>query len=180
MAHAHCMVRNKGYKHTLRIPNTYCLSTATIVKLHVHCPPCYHNHDIFDPLHPIMELIRINSGTALVKGENDHVLKSYTVTSLRSVRAIDYYIKSTDPGHLHMPNSTVLQYTHCEAMHTRLINGAEIENEFRLTITCILIFCCYNSNKHWHTILLKSQYYKTPAATHFRPHREHTVVQTFV
>ena len=39
-----------------------------------------------------MDLIRINSGTAFVKGENDHVLQSYTATSLRSVRAIDYYI----------------------------------------------------------------------------------------
>ena len=90
----------------------------------------------------------------------------------------------TDPGHSHMPNSTVLQYTHCAAIHTRLQHGAEFENDFCLTITLNLIFCCYNSNKHRHTILSKSQHYKTPAATHFRSHwsiiREHTAVQTFV
>ena len=63
-----------------------------MVKLYVHCPSCYHIHVIFDSLHPLMELTRINPGTALVKGENDHVLQSYTVTSLRSVRAIDCYI----------------------------------------------------------------------------------------
>jgi len=38
------------------------------------------------------ELIRINSGTALVKVENYHVLQSYTVIYLLSVRAIYYYI----------------------------------------------------------------------------------------
>jgi len=40
-----------------------------------------------------MELIRINSGTAIVKGEKDHILQSYTVTSLLSVRAIGYINK---------------------------------------------------------------------------------------
>jgi len=93
-------------------------------------------------------------------------------------------LTSTDPGHLHMPNSTVLQYTNCAALHTRLQHGADLENEFCLTINLNLTFCCYNSNKHRHTILSKSQHYKTPAATHFRPHRsiirKHTTVQTFV
>ena len=44
MAHAHCMLDNYGYKHTLRICDTYCFSTATmvaraylIVTLYVHC-----------------------------------------------------------------------------------------------------------------------------------------------
>jgi len=44
MAHAHCMLDTKGYKHTLRICNTYCFSAATTVArtrlnvtLHVHC-----------------------------------------------------------------------------------------------------------------------------------------------
>jgi len=63
-----------------------------MVKLYVNCSYCYHIHVVFDSLHPLMELIRINSGTAHVKGENDHVLQSYTVTSVRSVRAIDCYI----------------------------------------------------------------------------------------
>jgi hypothetical protein len=31
MAHAHCMLDNWGYKHTLAICNTYCFSTATVV-----------------------------------------------------------------------------------------------------------------------------------------------------
>ena len=44
MAHAHCMLDTYGYKHTHRICNTYCLSTATTVArkrlsvtLYVHC-----------------------------------------------------------------------------------------------------------------------------------------------
>ena len=86
------MLRNQGYRHTLGICNAYCLATATMVMLYVQCLSCYHTHVIFDYLHPLMELIRVNSRTALFKGENDHVLWSYTVTSLRSVRAIDYYI----------------------------------------------------------------------------------------
>jgi hypothetical protein len=31
MAHAHCILDNWAYKHTLRIYNTYCISTATMV-----------------------------------------------------------------------------------------------------------------------------------------------------
>jgi hypothetical protein len=44
MIHAHCMLHTKGYKHTLTICNTYCLSTTTMVArmrnnitLSVHC-----------------------------------------------------------------------------------------------------------------------------------------------
>ena len=44
VAHAHCMLDTKGYKHTLRICNTYCFSTTTMVArtrlnitLYVHC-----------------------------------------------------------------------------------------------------------------------------------------------
>ena len=47
MAHEHWMPDNKGYKHTLRICNTYYFSTATIVTrtplnvtLYVHCLSC--------------------------------------------------------------------------------------------------------------------------------------------
>ena len=47
MAHALCMPNNYGYKHTLRICNTYCFSTATMVarprlnvKLYAHCLAC--------------------------------------------------------------------------------------------------------------------------------------------
>jgi len=38
MAHEHCVLDNKGYKHTIRICNNYCFSTATMVarmRLHV-------------------------------------------------------------------------------------------------------------------------------------------------
>jgi hypothetical protein len=31
MAHAYCMLGDQGYRHTLRICNTYCFSAATIV-----------------------------------------------------------------------------------------------------------------------------------------------------
>jgi hypothetical protein len=31
MAHAHCMLDNQGYRHTLRISDTYCFSTTTTV-----------------------------------------------------------------------------------------------------------------------------------------------------
>ena len=44
MAHAHCMLDTYGYRLTLRICNTHCFSTATVVTrpglhimLHVHC-----------------------------------------------------------------------------------------------------------------------------------------------
>ena len=40
MANAHCMLDTKGYKHTLRICNTSCFSTARTrlsVTLHAHC-----------------------------------------------------------------------------------------------------------------------------------------------
>ena len=50
MAQALCMPHNKGYKHTLRICNVYCVSTATVVagtrldvpfvRTYVHCLPC--------------------------------------------------------------------------------------------------------------------------------------------
>jgi len=32
VAHAHCGLDTKDYKHTLRICNTYCFSTATVVE----------------------------------------------------------------------------------------------------------------------------------------------------
>jgi len=38
MTHAHCMLDNEGYRHTLRIFNIYCFSTARLVarsRLHV-------------------------------------------------------------------------------------------------------------------------------------------------
>jgi len=47
MAHAYCMLYTYGYKHTLRICNTYCFSKATmvawkhlIVAQYAHCPSC--------------------------------------------------------------------------------------------------------------------------------------------
>jgi hypothetical protein len=47
MAHAHSMLDNKGYRHTLRICNTYCFSSSTmvawtrlLVALYVHCLAC--------------------------------------------------------------------------------------------------------------------------------------------
>ena len=47
MAHAHCMLKNCGYKHTLTLCNTYRISTTTMaartrlsVTLYVHCLSC--------------------------------------------------------------------------------------------------------------------------------------------
>ena len=47
MGHEHCMLDNSAYKHTLKICNIYCSSTATIfvrthlqVTLYVHCLSC--------------------------------------------------------------------------------------------------------------------------------------------
>ena len=44
MAHAHCMLDTQGYRHTLRMCNTYCFSrepmvtrTRLSVTLYVHC-----------------------------------------------------------------------------------------------------------------------------------------------
>jgi hypothetical protein len=49
MAHAHCMLDTKGYKHTLTICNTYCFSSTTVVTrtrlcvtLYVHWLSCYN------------------------------------------------------------------------------------------------------------------------------------------
>ena len=49
VAHAHCMLDNQGYKHTLRISNIICLSIATMfvrtrlsVTSYVHCLFCYN------------------------------------------------------------------------------------------------------------------------------------------
>jgi len=48
MAHAHCMLYTGGYKHTLRICNINCFSTATMVTqtrynitLYIHCLSCW-------------------------------------------------------------------------------------------------------------------------------------------
>jgi len=47
IAHAHCMLDTESYKHTLKICNTDCFYTATIVArtrlsvtLYVHCLTC--------------------------------------------------------------------------------------------------------------------------------------------
>jgi len=45
--HVHCMMDTYGYKHTLRMCNTHCFSTTTMVAqkclnvaVYVHCLPC--------------------------------------------------------------------------------------------------------------------------------------------
>ena len=45
--HVHCMLDTEGYKHILRIYNTYCISTAKLftqthlsVMVDVHCLSC--------------------------------------------------------------------------------------------------------------------------------------------
>jgi hypothetical protein len=63
MAHAHCMLHTKGYKHTLC--NTYYFSATTMVArthrnytLHVQCPSCY----IFDTLDPSLYMLTLFQG----------------------------------------------------------------------------------------------------------------------
>jgi hypothetical protein len=53
MAHAHCRVDTEDYKHTLRIGNTYCFTTATVVArtrlsvtLFFTLPVLLHNENI--------------------------------------------------------------------------------------------------------------------------------------
>jgi len=53
VAHAHCMLYTKSYKHTLTKCNTYCFSTARTVArtrlditFYVHCLSCYVNNRI--------------------------------------------------------------------------------------------------------------------------------------
>jgi hypothetical protein len=48
MAHVHCMLVTQVYKHTLRICNNYCFSTAATVEqrllnvtLYINCMSCY-------------------------------------------------------------------------------------------------------------------------------------------
>jgi hypothetical protein len=60
MAHAHCMLDNQGYRHKLRICNTYWFYTATMVTgthfsvtLYVHCLP-------FDTLTPCAAKLTVN------------------------------------------------------------------------------------------------------------------------
>jgi len=50
IVHAHCMLDAYGYKHTLRIYNTYCFSTATMVvrtclnvTSYILCLSCYYS-----------------------------------------------------------------------------------------------------------------------------------------
>jgi hypothetical protein len=47
-AHGHCMINTLGYKHTLKVCNTYCSSTARMivltrlkVMLYLHCLSCF-------------------------------------------------------------------------------------------------------------------------------------------
>jgi len=42
MAHAHCMLDNTDYRHTLRICNTYCFSTATMASMLHNSLSCYN------------------------------------------------------------------------------------------------------------------------------------------
>ena len=58
-AYAHCMLDNYGYRHTLRICNTYCFSMSTVVagkrlnvKLCVHCLSCLHCHSLLASMLP--------------------------------------------------------------------------------------------------------------------------------
>jgi hypothetical protein len=183
MAHAHCMLRSQGtdthseYVMLIALPLQqwlrYTSSAYLVIKL-------------------------MSFSTMFIRSWNSYTLirglpfsKVKTIMCYGRTPSFPFILYAllitiltkTDLGHSPMPNSTVLQYTHCAVMHAILHHGAESENDFRLTITWNFI-CCYNSNKRGHAILVKSQYYNTRAATRFRPHwsiiRENNVVPTFV
>jgi hypothetical protein len=175
-AHVHCMLRNQGYRHTLRICNTYCLSTATMFTLYVYCLSCHHSHAIF-----VSSSAHGPHSYALIRGLP--LSKVKTVMFYGRTPSLPFFLYAlliiiltrTDLGHSHIPNSIVLQYTHCADTHARLHHGADYGNDFRWTIAWNFIFCCYNSNKRTHTILLKSQYCKTPLV-----HCQGAYIATFV
>jgi len=61
MAHAYSMLDTQGYKHTFRICNTYCFSTATKfartrlnITLYVHCLSC---NITFSPMYDIQSTV---------------------------------------------------------------------------------------------------------------------------
>ena len=98
MEHAHFMPDTKGYKHTLRICNTYCFSTATVVTrkrlnvtLYVHCLYCVYtisgrrSQDQAVALHchnfKHNSKKRMNSGFSREVDENCAVLGYYAASS---------------------------------------------------------------------------------------------------
>ena len=63
MAHAHCMLDNKHYRHTFRICNTNCFPKVTMVMwtqvhvtcihtIKVNCPPCTDTEALYRPYGP--------------------------------------------------------------------------------------------------------------------------------
>jgi len=72
MAIGHCMLDNHGYKHTLRVGNTYWIPTTTIISLtrldvtfYAYCPSCsdtvYRNKVIYEYIHVSTEDLMRNT-----------------------------------------------------------------------------------------------------------------------
>jgi hypothetical protein len=81
MAHAHCKLDAQVYKHTLRICNTHCFSTATMVArtrlvatLYVHCLSCFVSRTFCKPA----ETFSIND----LKIQLSKSLSPYDITDL--------------------------------------------------------------------------------------------------
>jgi hypothetical protein len=110
-----------------------------------------------------------------LSGENDHVLRSYTVTSLPSVRAIGYYTNKN------WPRALAQAKQHCTEVNTLCSHSRRTSRwrglRERLSPNHYVEFHLLFEQTHAHN-------YITPAATRCRPHwfiiREHTVVPTFV
>jgi len=89
MAHAHCMLDTEVYECTLKIINTYCFSTATMVArthlnvtLHLHCLLCYDSkyvsfwHNIFSKYRVIHKSLR-DFRTRLRNNQDRHGRKEH-------------------------------------------------------------------------------------------------------
>jgi len=72
MAHAHCMLGTSGYRHTVRICNTYWFSTVTMVArtrlnvtLHVDCVSCWiimlHRKSMFMSINSMESFVNLMS-----------------------------------------------------------------------------------------------------------------------
>ena len=79
MVHVNCMLDDQGYKHTLRLCNTHCFSSATmvvwmrlIVMLYIHCLSCWTcPWDL--PVSPILPVLGLFSSSAGLSGIPDHL-----------------------------------------------------------------------------------------------------------
>ena len=131
MAHAHSMLDYHGYRHTLRICNTYCFYMATVVTrtrlsvtLCVHCLPCVF-HDALSQ----------NVDLGSICKEADHVLsqylsgvtEQYTLTHLMIANVPRTRFETgTACIQAVTASQTFIMETNCILCETALYNGDEL------------------------------------------------------